>query len=163
MWWLSVGLTAFGGSSIDRASFDQCWVRGRNISRRKIDLSNIDWRRRRGSGSIELGSHEGSGRLHCIDMLVQVTRQRPLRSAGKLSTIFMGVDWVFSRKQVLRVLYTDSDVDPVLRRAVVEVVHAIGHQPFVNKVQCLVLRLDKSIYFLVAEMLAIADVVWVGY
>jgi hypothetical protein len=32
-----------------------------------------------------------------------------------------------------------------------------------NKIQCLVLGLDESIHFLVAEMLTVADVVWVRY
>jgi hypothetical protein len=74
----------------------------------------------------------------------------------------MSIDGVLSRKKVFRLLNADLDVDPIFGRAVFELVDAIGHQPFVHKVQCLVFGLDESIHFVMAEMLAVARVVGIG-
>jgi hypothetical protein len=74
----------------------------------------------------------------------------------------MSIDGVLGRKKVFCLLDANLNVDPIFGRAVIELVDAIGHQPFVHKVQCLVFGLNESIHFLKAEVLAVTRVIGIG-
>lgn len=70
-------------------------------------------------------------------------------------------DRVFGIEQTLGILDRDVDVDPVLGRAVVKLVDAVGEEPLVDQVETVLGRLDELIDILNAEMLAIAGMSWV--
>ena len=71
-------------------------------------------------------------------------------------------DRVLGIKEAFGIFYGDVDIDPVFGGAVVKLVHAIGDQPLMDEVQAFLRWLDQLVNLLLAEMLAIALMVWVG-
>jgi hypothetical protein len=79
-----------------------------------------------------------------------------------MSTIFVLVDGILRVQQTLSGSDVNVNIDPILCGAIIECTDAIGHEPFVDKIESLFGWGDEIVNFLDCEMLAIPRMVRVG-
>lgn len=110
-----------------------------------------------------LGCEEGRRGLYHIDVLVEVQRQRPLRSAvdgGSSVVLELGV---LGLQKLLGLRDRNGDGDPILSWSVVEVLNTVLGEPLVHHVHTVVVRADDVGDLLGGQMLAIASMAWVRH